>query len=100
MQLTRNILTNHETSIEIATKPSQVLTIEGNVHLDIVAIVIHAHLHNRTTGAGTNTTGFNRLVADKGIAPISFPDNPKSSNLFNIMQATKPKENNEQEQSK
>ena len=41
---------------EIATKPAQVLSVEGNVHLDIVAIVIHAHLHNIATGGGTYKT--------------------------------------------
>ena len=69
---------------EIASKPTQILQVDSTIHLDIVAMVIHAHLHNIASGGGTYKTELNRLLADKGIGPINFPENPPSNNLFNL----------------
>ena len=70
-------------AVEIASKPSQVVTIiHWNVHIDIVAIVIHAHLLNIATGGATYKKELNRLKEDKGSARINFQDNPPSCNLL------------------
>ena len=47
-------------------------------------MVMHSHLHNIASGRGTYKTELNRLLADKGIGPIDFSENPPSNNLFNL----------------
>ena len=79
---------------EIASKPTQISQVDSTIHLDIVAMVIHAHLHNIASGGGTYKTELNRLLADKGIGPINSPVNPPSNNLFNL-QMNKQKKNTE-----